>query len=30
LVSYLEIKVKSKVVIDTLTAERINEQIRTE
>ncbi|TXE15544.1 hypothetical protein ES731_15275 [Psychroflexus gondwanensis] len=30
LVSYLDIKVKSKVMIDTLIAERINEQIRTE
>lgn len=30
LVSYLTIKIKSKVVIDNLLSERINEQIRTE
>jgi hypothetical protein len=30
LVSYIAIKVKSKVMIDTLVAERINKQIRTE
>jgi hypothetical protein len=30
LVSYLDIKVKSKIMIDTLIAEKINEQIRTE
>ena len=30
LISYLEIKVKSKVIVDSLIAEKINEQIITE